>query len=160
MCSSLILFPCYAITSLVCHRSCTNPTCLMPSASNISSSFRSVLLAHSWSAPLPAKKDTTWLKSLKLQKAFYISRSETCKGRDSRFVLQKTFITTELKHGVKIKALETRFHTFPSVPRGVPAMIHLTMLLRIVFTSKKYKQTSNSIKKYFFKCLKSGLFVL
>lgn len=79
--------------------------------------------------------------------------SETCKGRDFRFVFQKIFITTELKHGVKIKALQICFHTFPSKPRGVPAMTHLTTLLRIVFTSKKYNHNSKRAKKYFFNCL-------
>lgn len=58
---------------------------------------------------------------------------------------------------MKIKALKTCFHTFPSAPRGVPAMTHLTMLLRIVFTSKKYKQNSKTAKKYFFKCLQPRL---
>lgn len=58
---------------------------------------------------------------------------------------------------MKIKALQTCFHTFPSEPRGVPAMTHLTMLLRIVFTSKKYKHNSKRVKKYFFKCLRSRL---
>lgn len=61
---------------------------------------------------------------------------------------------------MKIKALQTCFHTFPSAPRGVPAMIHLTMLLRIVFTNNKYKQNSKRVKKYFLKYLESRLFVL
>lgn len=70
---------------------------------------------------------------------------------------RKTFITTELKHSVKIKALQNCFHTFPSEPTGVPAMTHLTMLLRIVFTRKKYNQNGKRDKKYFFKCLRSRL---
>lgn len=39
-------------------------------------------------------------------------------------------------------------------------MIHLTMLLRIVFTNNKYKQNSKRVKKYFLKYLESRLFVL
>lgn len=38
-------FPCCAITFPLCHMSCTNPTCLVPSAAKINSSSHFVLLA-------------------------------------------------------------------------------------------------------------------